>query len=72
MANLLPTLELTISVNEQTGWYLDRLIEKGLYGNGRAQAAAIILFDHCKLLIAQGKLDEAPPIPAQTTGIVIA
>lgn len=70
MANLLPTLELTISVNEQTGWYLDRLIEKGLYGNGRAQATVIVLFDHCKLLIAQGKLDEAPPIPVQTTSIV--
>ena len=70
MANHMPTLELTISINEQTGWYLDRLTEKGLYGNGRAQASAIVLFDHCKLLIGQGKLDEAPLLPIKTTGIV--
>ncbi len=72
MANHLPTLELTISVNSQTGWYLDRLIEKGLYGNGRSQAVAIVLFDHCKLLIGQGKLEEAPLLPTETAGIVKA
>jgi hypothetical protein len=56
------TLEITLSVNDQTGWYLDRLIETGLYGNKRAEAAKIVILDHCKLLIAQEKLKMAPPI----------
>jgi hypothetical protein len=55
--------EITLSLNSQTVWYLDRLIEGGLYGNKRAEAAKVIIYDHCKLLIGQGKLNEAPPIP---------
>jgi len=64
--NLVPSEEITLSLNTQTAWYLDRLIEKGLYGNGRAEAAKILIYDHCKLLIGQGKLNEAPPIPGST------
>ncbi len=41
--NPLDPVELTLSLNTQTAWYLDRLIEKGLYGNGRAEAAKIVL-----------------------------
>lgn len=63
-SNPLPTVEVTLSVNSQTAWYLDRLIEKGLYGNTRAQAGAIAIYDHCKLLMAQGELERAPAIPA--------
>jgi hypothetical protein len=62
-ANPLPPAEVAFTVNSQTVWYLDRLIETGLYGNTRNDAAKIVLFDHCKLLIGQGKLTEAPPIP---------
>jgi hypothetical protein len=51
-----------LSLNSQAVWYLDSLIELGLYGNTRAEAAKIVLFDHCKLLIAQGKLTVAPPV----------
>jgi hypothetical protein len=61
--NLLPTEEVTLSLNVQSVWYLDRLIETGLYGNTRAQAAVIAISDHCKLLIAQDKLKMAPPLP---------
>jgi len=61
--NLLPTEEVTLSLNVQSVWYLDRLIETGLYGNTRAQAAVIAISDHCKLLIAQDKLTMAPPLP---------
>jgi hypothetical protein len=64
--NPLPPEELTLSLNSQTIWYLDRLIEKGLYGNSRPQAVMVALYDHCKLLIAQGKLSEAPPIAGST------
>ena len=39
ISNLLPTEEVTLSLNVQSVWYLDRLIETGLYGNTRAQAA---------------------------------
>jgi hypothetical protein len=62
--------EITLSLNSQTVWYLDRLIEKGLYGNKRAEAAKIAIYDHCKLLIGQGKLDEAPPIPGGSAVLV--
>lgn len=51
-----------LSLNSQAVWYLDRLIELGLYGNTRAEAAKIALFDHCKLLVAQEKLPVAPPV----------
>jgi hypothetical protein len=62
--NPLPTAEITLSLNSQTVWYLDRLVEIGLYGNNRAEAARVALYDHCKLLNAQGKLGIAPPIPS--------
>jgi hypothetical protein len=62
-ANPLPPVEVTLSLNTQTAWYLDRLVEKGLYGNNRADAAAVVIYDHCKLLIADSKLTEAPQIP---------
>lgn len=60
--NPLSTEEVTLSLNSQTVWYLDRLIEKGLYGNKRAEAAKIVIYDHCKILIGQGKLTEAPAV----------
>jgi hypothetical protein len=65
-ANPLPKVEVSLSLNPQTAWYLDRLIEKGLYGNTRAGAAAIVLYDHCKLLIAQGELETAPSLPSKS------
>ncbi len=58
--NILPTEEVTLSLNPQTVWHLERLIEKGLYGNNRAEAAKILIYDHCKLLIAKGELEPAP------------
>lgn len=61
--NPVKTEPVEMALNSQSVWYLDRLIETGLYGNNRAEAAKIVLFDHCKLLIGQGKLKDAPPIP---------
>jgi hypothetical protein len=61
-SNPLNSLEVKFTANEQTGWYLDRLIEMGLFGNTRNEAAKIALFDHCKLLVAEGKMQMAPPI----------
>jgi hypothetical protein len=61
--NSLKTEEVSLSLNSQSIWYLDRLIETGLYGNSRPQAAAIAIFDHCKMLVAQGKLTMAPALP---------
>lgn len=61
--NLLESVEIELPLNSQTVWYLDRLIETGVYGNTRPEAARIALYDHCKLLVAQGKLQMAPPIP---------
>jgi hypothetical protein len=61
--NPLKPEEVTLSLNSQSVWYLDRLIETGLYGNTRPQAAAIAIFDHCKLPIAQEKLKMAPTLP---------
>jgi hypothetical protein len=57
---------LELALNTQSVWYLDRLIETGLFGNSHAEAAKIALFDHCKLLIAQGKLADAPPLLGST------
>jgi hypothetical protein len=57
-----PTEPLSVTINAQTGWYLDRLIEKGLYGNSRQDAIRVVVYDHCKLLIAQGTLNEAPAL----------
>ena len=64
-ANPLPQEDVNLSLNPQTVWYLDRLMETGLYGNNRADAARIVVYDHCKLLIAEGKLSMAPAIPAK-------
>ncbi len=69
--NLLPSIEIKFMVNTQTGWYLDRLIEKGIYGNTRHEAARVALFDYCKLLIGQGKLAEAPAVPIGTAAVVV-
>jgi hypothetical protein len=63
-ANPLPSEDVTLSLNSQTAWYLDRLVETGLYGNNRAEAARVILYDHCKLLIADQKLVIAPTLPS--------
>jgi hypothetical protein len=63
-ANPLRSELITLSVNVQTVWYLDRLVETGLYGNNRTEAARVALYDHCKLLIADRKLDMAPRLPS--------
>jgi hypothetical protein len=62
-ANPLKSEQITLSVNAQTIWYLDRLVETGLYGNNRSEAARVALYDHCKLLISQGTLEIAPRLP---------
>ncbi len=72
MPNPLPTEEVTLSLNSQTIWYLERLVEKGLYGNNRAEAAKVVLYDHCKLLIGQGQLEKAPAIPPKTGDVITA
>ena len=61
--NPVSTEAVELSLNSRTVWYLDRMIETGLYGNNRAEAAKIALLDHCKLLVADGKLQMAPQIP---------
>jgi hypothetical protein len=63
--NPLPPVEMTLSLNLQTAWYLDRLVETGLYGNNRAEAARIVVYDHCKLLVADNKLGMAPVLPTK-------
>ena len=63
-SNPLKSELITLSVNIQTVWYLDRLVETGLYGNNRTEAARIALYDHCKLLIADRKLELAPRLPS--------
>jgi hypothetical protein len=57
---------LTVTLNNRTAWYLDRLIETGVYGNTHSQAVAVAVYDHCKLLTAQGKLPEIPPMAGST------
>ncbi|HEY3911283.1 MAG TPA: hypothetical protein VGM07_15540 [Stellaceae bacterium] len=61
---------ITLSLNVQTAWYLDRLVETGVYGNNRTEAARVALYDHCKMLIAQGKLDLAPRLPNREVAAV--
>lgn len=68
-SNPLPSVEVTVSVNTQTAWYLDRLIEQGLYGNSRAEAAKVLIYDHCKLLIGKGELEKAPALPAKALDV---
>ncbi|MGH7115564.1 MAG: hypothetical protein ACREE9_13835 [Stellaceae bacterium] len=60
---------ITLSLNIQTVWYLDRLVETGVYGNNRTEAARVALYDHCKLLIADGKLDMAPRLPSKEVSV---
>ncbi len=62
-ANPLKSEQITLSVNAQTLWYLDRLVETGLFGNNRTEAARVAIYDHCKLLINQGRIDMAPRLP---------
>ena len=63
-ANPLKSELITLSVNAQTVWYLDRLVETGLYGNNRTEAARVVIYDHCKLLIAQNRLEVAARMPS--------
>lgn len=67
-ANPLKSEQITLSLNTQTIWYLDRLVETGVYGNNRSEAARVALYDHCKLLIAQNTLAVAPPLVVETDG----
>jgi hypothetical protein len=60
-SNPLRTIEVTLSLNTQTAWYLDRLIDRGLHGNNRAEAAKKLIADQCEALIDVGKLETAPP-----------
>jgi hypothetical protein len=59
-ANPLKSEQITLSINAQTLWYLDRLVETGLYGNNRTEAARVAIYDHCKMLISQGTIEMAP------------
>jgi hypothetical protein len=60
-ANPIKTELITLSLNAQTLWYLDQLVELGFYGNNRTEAARIVIYDHCKLLVADRKLRLARP-----------
>jgi hypothetical protein len=64
-ANPLKSEQITLSVNAQTVWYLDRLVETGLYGNNRTEAARIAIYDHCKLVVGQGTIEMAPRLPSR-------
>lgn len=64
-ANPLKSEQITLSVNAQTVWYLDRLVETGLYGNNRTEAARIAIYDHCKLVVGQGMIEMAPRLPSR-------
>lgn len=64
-ANPLKSEQITLSINAQTVWYLDRLVETGLYGNNRTEAARVAIYDHCKMLISQRTLEMAPRLPNQ-------
>jgi Arc/MetJ-type ribon-helix-helix transcriptional regulator len=63
--NPLKPEQITLSLNVQTVWYLDRLVETGLYGNNRTEAARVAIYDHCKMLIAQNRLEMAPQAPGR-------
>ena len=45
--------------------HLDRLVETGLYGNNRTEAARVAIYDHCKMLINQGTIEMAPRLPGR-------
>ncbi len=64
-ANPIKSELITLSLNAQTVWYLDRLVETGLYGNNRTEAARVALYDHCKMLVTQGTIELAPRLPNQ-------
>lgn len=63
-ANPTKAIEVTLSLSEQTCWYLDRLIERGLHGNNRAQVATSLVYNHCMVLVGQGHITGAPPVTA--------
>jgi hypothetical protein len=60
---------ITLSLNIQTVWYLDRLVETGLYGNNRTEAARVAIYDHCKMLIAGNKLEMVPRLPSKEVAV---
>lgn len=62
MGTAVKSAEFTVTLNSQTCWYLDRLVETGLYGNKPTEAIKVVLYDRCKLLVADGKLSMAPSI----------
>ena len=62
-ANRRKSEQITLSINAQTVWYLDRLVETGLYGNNRTEAARVAIYDHCKMLNSQRTLEMARRLP---------
>jgi hypothetical protein len=62
-SNPLRTVEVTLSLNTQTAWYLDQLVKRGLHGNNRAEAAKKLVADQCEALIDAGKVEDAAPAP---------
>ena len=61
-ANPLKTELVTLSLNRQTIWYLDRMVELGFCGNTRSEAARFAIYEQCKILIGQQLLQVAPPV----------
>jgi hypothetical protein len=58
-SNPFRTVEVTLSLNTQTAWYLDQLVQRGLHGNNRAEAAKKLVADQCEALIEAGSLIDA-------------
>jgi hypothetical protein len=56
---------ITLSENVQAVWYLNRLVETGLYEDNRTEASRVALHDHCEILITDEKLVLAPRLPSK-------
>jgi hypothetical protein len=68
--NPLTPKEITLSLNVRTVWYLDRLVESGLFGNSPSEAARIAIYDYCKILVSQGKIPEIAAMAGATATTV--
>lgn len=57
--NTIPTVQITLSTTERLKFYLEALVETGLYGKTVAEAADRLLTEAMKLHLEKGTFDRA-------------
>lgn len=58
--NILGTRIVRVSGNRILEYYLEKLVETGLYGHNTAEAAGVLISREIERLVGEGRLPQAP------------